>query len=84
VVAFDAEHMTALGRWPATADYVSIAVSADGDSVYAAGMPGVDAAGEQTRQPASITVFDATDGTIRLLAGDLGSEMFTFPETILK
>jgi hypothetical protein len=84
VIVFDAEQMTALGRWPATADYVSIAVSADGASVYAAGMPGFGAGGEHSGQPASITVFNAADGSIALLAGDLGDQMLTFPDTLLK
>lgn len=69
-------------RWDPTADFVSVTVSSDG-LIYAAGMPGVDAAGENTSQPASITVYDATTGEVRLIAGKLGSQLITFPQALL-
>jgi DNA-binding beta-propeller fold protein YncE len=78
VVVFDTQAMTSLGRWEPTADFVSIAVSPDGAFVYASGMSGVDATGRETSQPASITVFNAADGSIRLIAGDLGRGMLSF------
>ena len=84
VLVFDAHSLASLGRWAPTADFVSVAVSADGTSVYAAGSSGVDADGVNTNQPASITVFDATDGSIRLVAGQLGRQMLTFTGTTLK
>lgn len=75
---FDAQALTFVDRWVATADFVSLAVSPDGKFVYAAGMPGVDASGNDTRQPASITVFNAADGSIRLIAGQLTNGLITF------
>jgi hypothetical protein len=57
VFAFDVEGATmAAQRWNPTADYVSLTVSPDGTSVYAAGLPGVDWTGAQRNQPASVTV----------------------------
>src|SRR5436190_655529 len=46
VFAFDASTLAPLGHWAATADFTSIAVSADGRFVYAAAQGGVDAAGQ--------------------------------------
>jgi hypothetical protein len=61
------------------ADSTLAAVSADGRFVYAAGLPGVDAAGRpKLRQQASITVFDTADGSIRLIAGQLGGDALSF------
>jgi len=84
IVVFDTAAMTALGRWAPTADYTSLAVSADGSFVYAAGLPGVNGAGMPVSQGASITVFNAGDGSIRLIAGDLGRQMLSFTDTTLK
>lgn len=62
-------------HWEPTADFISLAVSEDGAFVYASGMSGVDAAGVQAPYvQASVTVFDATNGAIRLIAGQLGAE----------
>jgi hypothetical protein len=80
VVVFDTESMTSLGRWEPTADFVSVAVSPDGKFVYATGSSDVDAAGNETGQPASITVFNAADGTIRLIAGSLGRGMLSLAD----
>lgn len=83
IYAFDATAMTSLGRWQPTADFVSLAVSRDGQFVYAAGLPGVDAAGNSnTQQAASITVFDASDGSLRLIAGALGRRTITFNSNV--
>jgi hypothetical protein len=84
VLVFDAHSLAPLDRWAPTADFVSVAVSADGTVVYAAGAADVDAGGGQTSQQASITVFDATDGSIRLIAGQLGRTMLNFSGTTLK
>jgi hypothetical protein len=85
VFAFDAASLESVGVWQPTADYVSLAVSADGLSVYAAGLPGIDAAGQrQLSQQASITVFDTTDGSVRLIAGRLGGDTLTFISTALR
>ena len=84
VFVFDATTLQAITIWQPTADYVSIAVSPDGRLVYAAGLPGVDAAGVRAaRQQASITVFDASDGSIRVIAGQLGSDALSFLTTRL-
>ncbi|MEZ0240661.1 MAG: YncE family protein [Chloroflexota bacterium] len=77
IYVFDATAMTVADHWPATADFVSLAVSPDGQFVYAAGMPTFDANGND-RQPASITVFNSADGSIRLIAGQLSRGLITF------
>jgi hypothetical protein len=79
IFAFDGTTLEPVGSWPPTADFVSVAVSADGRFVYAAGLPSVDATGEsKLDQQASITVFDTTDGSVRLIAGKLGGDALTF------
>ena len=84
VFAFDADTLANVAYFPPTADFVSLAVSVDGKSVYAAGLPGVDAAGHRnSRFSASITVFDTDDGSVHLIAGLLGREMLSFASTIL-
>jgi hypothetical protein len=85
VFVFDAKTLQPITVWQPTADYISIAVSADGNLVYAAGLPRVDAAGRlKIAQQASITVFDATDGTIRLIAGRLGGDALSFLSPTLR
>jgi hypothetical protein len=84
VFVFDAASLGQVDHWNPTADFVSIAVSADGQFVYAAGSPGASADGQQTSQPASITVFDASNGSVRLLAGQLGQGFILFPSTIVR
>lgn len=84
VFVFDAGSLTSVGRWDPTADFTSLAVSADGAFLYAAGLPGVSADGRgNPRMSASITVFDARDGSVRLIAGLLGGEMLSFDSPIL-
>ena len=85
VFVFDAATLEPITTWQPTADYVSIAVSADGRFVYAAGLPSVDAAGRhKLAQQASVTVFDAADGSIRLIAGQLGGDALSFLSTRLR
>ena len=72
IYVFDATTLAVLGHWQPTADFTSIAVSADGQFVYAAAPGGVDAAGRASRNGASVTVFDTSDGSVRLIAGKLG------------
>lgn len=80
VFVFDAATLEPIDHWLPTADYASLAISPDGQFVYAAGLPGVDATGRVlVNQAASITVFSAADGTIRLIAGQLGPDMLSFP-----
>lgn len=84
VYVFDAQSLDLVSRWQPTADFVSIATSADGSFVYAIGLPGVDAEGRrQLSQGASITVFDATNGSVRLIAGELGQVFLAFPSATL-
>jgi hypothetical protein len=83
VFVFDATSLAPIGHWAPTADFVSIAISRDGRSVYAAGAPDTGADGRDTGQPSSITVFDAADGTVRLVAGQLGQSTLTFPSSLL-
>jgi hypothetical protein len=85
VYAFDATTLDVLGHWAPTADFTSIAVSSDGAYLYAAAPGGVDASGRSSRNGASITVFDTTDGSVRLIAGKLGgseSELWLTEQTL--
>lgn len=79
----DARTLAVLDRWPATADLVSVAVSRDGRYVYAAGLPGVGPDGRDAPYEASITVFDATDGAVRALAGRLGRDVVSIRAAIV-
>ena len=84
VFAFDASTLQPLAIYQPTADFISVAVSGDGRFVYASGLPGVDAAGRtKLTQQASITVFDTSDGTIRLIAGQLGGDALMFLSPVL-
>jgi hypothetical protein len=74
IYVIDTATLSLVARWAPTADLMSIAASADGRYVYAAGMAGVDAAGRQTDWPASVTAYDSRTGEIRLIAGDLGQD----------
>lgn len=79
VFVFDAETLAPLDVYEPTADFVSLAISADGRFLFAAGLPRVDALGRPiSGQGASITVFDTVDGSTRLIAGQLGGERLAF------
>ncbi len=84
VFVFDTSTMVQVAHWNPTADFVSLAVSRDGGIVYAAGSPQFNANGTSTTQAASITAFDASSGSIRLIAGQLGSGFLLFPSTIVR
>jgi hypothetical protein len=84
VFAFDASTLKPVGHWTPTADFVSLAISPDGRFVYAAGDAGRDAAGREARVPASITVYDTSDGSVRLIAGSLGSTTLSFPGPVAR
>ncbi|MBI3746362.1 MAG: hypothetical protein HY264_07555 [Chloroflexi bacterium] len=84
VFVFDATSLRQVAHWPATADFVSLAVSPDGKFLYAAGSPESNAGGTATTRPASITVFNTGDGSVRLVAGQLGPGFLTLPGTIAR
>jgi hypothetical protein len=84
IYAFDATSLEPIGHWAPTADFTSIAISPDGRFVYAAGQSGVDATGSLAPYWASITVYDTVDGSVRLIAGDLGSDGLLFPGPIAR
>lgn len=83
VFVFDAASLATVGNWAPTADFMSLAVSADGRFVYAAGFPGTDRSGDPLEFGASVTAYDASDGSVRLIAGQLGHDMVTFATPIL-
>jgi hypothetical protein len=84
VFVFDAVTLETVDHWLPTADFVSLAVSGDGRFLYAAGQPDRDAAGNDVRTGASITVFDTRDGSVRLIAGQLDHSFLTFPSPVVR
>jgi hypothetical protein len=70
---FDSETLALLQHWPARALLTSLAVSADGTFVYAAGAQGFDVDGRQRPWPASVTVYDAETGEIQVVYGAVSS-----------
>ena len=84
VIVLDAATLNVIDRWAPTADFVSLTLSSDGRFLYAAGMPGVDANGRRSAQSASVTVFDTSDGSVRLIAGELGTDLLTFPGAFVR
>jgi hypothetical protein len=84
VFVFDAATLAEIDHWDATADFGSIAMSADGAFIYAAGGYGRDAAGIGSRDNASVTVYDTSDGSVRLIAGDLLASDFWFQGPVLR
>ena len=84
VFAFDAASLARLGQWAPTADFSSVAVSADGRFVYAGAQGGIDATGGSSGNGASVTVFDASNGSVRLIAGRLGSSDLSFADSTLR
>jgi hypothetical protein len=81
---FDASTLQAIGHWQPTADFASIALTADGHYLFAAAAGGVDAAGVSSRNGASITVFDTTDGSVDLIAGKLGTSDLFLTDRIVR
>jgi hypothetical protein len=74
VWVFDADSLRLVDHWPATARFSEITASPDGREIVATGMAEVDADGvPRPTQEASITVYDALTGDVRLIAGQLGS-----------
>lgn len=81
---FDGRTGAVLAQWDADADFTSVALSADDRFVYATGGARRDSAGQTTSDPASLTVYDPTNGQVRLVAGDLGVNDLWFPVTPLQ
>ena len=79
IYAFDADSLQPIGHWAPTADLASLAISPDGRFLYAAGQFGVDATGRPAPYGASLTVYDTADGSVRMIAGNLGSDALYFP-----
>lgn len=77
VFVFDGATLRQVAHWSPTADYVSLALSADGRLLYAAGASD-DVSVPSTLAQASVTVFDAATGKVRLIAGQLGSSAVYF------
>jgi len=84
IFVFDAESLEQASHWAPTADFASLAISPDGLHVYAAGQPGVDAAGNVSADEASITVYATADGSIDLIAGRLGTTPLYFTDPIAR
>ena len=77
---FDAGTLQPLDHWPARARLTSLAVSADGTFVYAAGAQGFDADGNAGPSGASVTVYDATTGEIQVIYGSVSPDAWlNFP-----
>ena len=77
---FDTRTLNWLDHWTPRALLTSLAVSADGAFVYAAGAPGADADGDVRPWPASITVYDAMSGEVQVLYGSVSADSWiTFP-----
>jgi hypothetical protein len=73
VWVIDPSTMTVTAHWAPAADFVSLALNRDGSLLLAAGMPGADAAGTPSSQPASVTMYDSATGSIRAVAGQVSS-----------
>ena len=84
VWVFDSATLGVVDHWAPDADYVSLGFNHDGSLLLAAGMPGTDAAGTQSDQGPSVTIYDAATGTVRAVAGEVGAATggwVTFPTT---
>jgi hypothetical protein len=84
VFVFDARTLQPVAHWAPTADFESIALSGDDRSVYAAARAGFGADGKYSGGRASISVFDAADGSIRTIAGEVATTDIWFPATPLR
>jgi hypothetical protein len=80
VWVFDAQTLNLVGHWEPRAFLTSLALSADGRFMYAAGAAGFDLEGRENPWPASVTVYDATTGEIQVLYGAVaGDTWVSFP-----
>lgn len=73
---FDAESLELTDHWPAPAFFISLAVSADGRFVYAAGAPNYEPSGRQSSWPSSMTVYDAENGQVEVIHGQVGRDFW--------
>jgi hypothetical protein len=81
VWVFDARTMRLRDHWAPRALLISLAVSADGRFVYAAGAQGLDVEGRENAWPASVTVYDAAMGQVQALYGSVGrGTWISFPD----
>ena len=83
VWVIDPSSLATTAHWAPEADYISLALNADGSLLLAAGMPGADAAGTSNNQDASVTIYDISTGAIRAIAGQVQSNAvgwLLFPE----
>ena len=84
IYVFDGTTLAQLAHWSPTADFISLALSADGTLLYAAGAAG-DLSGPTVQAQSSVTVFDSVTGKIRVIAGQLGaSAVFFSPGGLLE
>jgi hypothetical protein len=75
VWVFDANTFNLVDRWLPRAMLTSLAVSADGRFVYAAGAQGFDVEGNQAPNwPGSVTVYDAETGDVQVVYGDVSRD----------
>lgn len=80
VWVFDTTTLSVLDHWEPRALLTSLAVSADGHFVYAAGAAGFDLEGRENPWPASVTVYDATSGEIQVVYGAVAQDTWvSFP-----
>jgi hypothetical protein len=81
VWVFDAQTLRLRDHWAPHALLTSLAVSADGRFVYAAGALGLDVDGRENAWPASVTVYDAAMGQVQALYGSVGRDTWiSFPD----
>jgi hypothetical protein len=74
VDVFDTTSMRQVDHWAPLGDLVSIATSSDGRQVYVAAAAETTATGGQTDRPGALFVYDAPNGRLHLIAGDLGRD----------
>ena len=80
VWVFDAGTLDLVDHWEPRAFLTSLAISADGQFVYAAGAAGFDVEGRENPWPASVTVYDAASGEIQVVYGAVSRDTWvTFP-----
>lgn len=77
IYVFDGATLAQLAHWLPTADFISLALSADGTLLYAAGTSG-ERSGPAIQTQSSVTVFESVTGKIRVIAGQLGATAIFF------